>query len=53
MVFYVDEFLMSGPEFELADMWKRIREVLEIEDAGPLSWYLGCIHEEGEVVMDD
>ena len=53
LVLYVDDFLMSGPEENMDLMWKRIGEVLNIEDAGPMGLYLGCIHEEGTIKTED
>lgn len=37
----------------MGTMWKRIANVLEIEDPGPMGLYLGCIHEEGSLNLDD
>lgn len=53
MVVYVDDFLMSGPENNLEPMWKQIAEKLDIEDPGPMDLHLGCIHEEGKVMIND
>ena len=44
---------MSGPVENMDIMWERIGKVLKIEDAGPMGLYLGCIHEEGSVKMED
>ena len=33
-------------------MWDRIGKSLNIDEPGPMSLYLGCIHEEGEVEME-
>ena len=49
---YVDDFLMSGPEQNLAPMWERIGKAKKFNEPGPMSLYLGCIHEEGAVEID-
>jgi hypothetical protein len=53
LVLYVDDFLMSGPEENMEKAWAEIAEVINIEDPGPMGLYLGCVHEEGTVEMDD
>ena len=37
----------------MAAMWLRIGLALKIDEPGPMGLYLGCIHEEGSVKMDD
>ena len=34
-------------------MWERIGITLKIEDPGPMGLYLGCIHAEGMIKMED
>ena len=34
-------------------MWKRIGDALKIDEPGPMSLYLGCIHEEGEIQIGE
>ncbi len=53
LVLYVGDFLMSGPEENMAKAWKDMAEVINIEDTGPMGLYLGCVHEEGKVELDD
>ena len=53
LVLYVDDFLMAGSETELTNMWKRIGDALKIDEPGPMSLYLGCIHEEGEIQIGE
>ncbi len=53
LVLYVDDFLMSGPEENMEKAWADIAAVINIEDPGPIGLYLGCVHEEGAVEMDD
>jgi hypothetical protein len=51
-VLYVDDFLLSGPEDNLAPMWGKIGKALNIDEPAPMSLYLGCIHEEGQEEID-
>ena len=44
---------MSGPKENKTAMSKRIGDVLKFEDVGPMALYLGYIHEEGKLTMDD
>ena len=53
LVLYVDDFLMSGPKENMEKAWADIAAVINIEDPGPMGLYLGCVHEEGAVEMDD
>ena len=53
LVLYVDDFLMSGPKENMEKAWADIAAVINIEDPGPMGLYLGCVHEEGVVEMDD
>ncbi len=52
LVLCVDDFLMSGPEEKMEQAWKEIAEI-NLEDPGPMGLYLGCVHEEGKVELDD
>ena len=53
LVLYVDDFLMSGPEEGMEEMWKKIAEEINIEDPGPMNLYLGCMHRELEITGKD
>ncbi len=44
---------MSGPEENMEKAWADIAAVINIEDPGPMGLYLGCVHEESAVEMDD
>ena len=34
-------------------MWKKIANVLKIDEPADMGLYLGCVHEEGKMEMDD
>ena len=52
LVLYVDDFLMSGPENLLKNMWGEIAKCLDIDEPAPMSLYLGCLHDESTVDID-
>ena len=52
LVVYVDDFVLAGPKKHLAAGWAKIGERLDIEMPGPLSLYLGCLHERFEEKVD-
>ena len=51
LMVYVDDFKMSGPEKNLKEGWKRIRQGLDIDDPVLVDRCLGCHHKQlkGEV----
>jgi len=52
LVLYVDDFLMSGPENLLKNMWEEIAKCLDIDEPAPMSLYLGCLHDESTLNID-
>ena len=50
---YFDDFLMSGPKENMDIMWKKIAQVLKIDEPAEMGLYLGCVHEEGKLEMND
>ena len=41
---YVDDFKMAGPEANLAEGWKRISSVINMDPPEPFGRYFGCHH---------
>ena len=44
LVVYVDDFKMAGPEANLAEGWKRISSVIDMDPPRPFGRYFGCHH---------
>ena len=44
---------MSGPENLFKNMWGEIAKCLDIEEPAPMSVYLGCLHDESTLDIDE
>ena len=44
LVVYVDDFKMAGPEANLAEGWKGISSVIDMDPPEPFGRYFGCHH---------
>ena len=52
LVVYVDDFKQSGPSANLAEGWRLIGSVINMEEPRPLKRYLGCEHEFRSATVD-
>ena len=41
---YVDDFKVAGPAKNLEEVWKLIKDVIDIEKPAEVGHYLGCLH---------
>ena len=53
LVVYVDDLKLAGPEGNLAEGWKMLRTLLNIEPETDLGMYLGCTLRKGENRLKD
>ena len=53
LVVYVDDLKLAGPEGNLAEGWKMLRSLLNIEPETDLGMYLGCTLRKGEGRLKD
>ena len=53
LVIYVDDFKLSGPKDKLAEGWKILSDVIDLDDPHDPDLYLGCVHRYHTLTLDD